>query len=143
MADHVVLQPPSHSRPIGQYSPGVGIPLGDGRILVHISGQVATDQAGNTLSVGDPGDQTAVVFERLRAVLREVGGDLSDLVSVVIYVTNMRHFPQISAVRNDLLDVNPPASTLVEVARLADPDHLVEISGTAVVSAGLVSAHER
>jgi enamine deaminase RidA (YjgF/YER057c/UK114 family) len=101
--------------------------------LVAVSGQVATDDEGKTLGVGDPAAQAEVVFQRLSAVLDAAGGSVADLVSVIIYLTDITHFPAISAVRDRVFADSAPASTLVEVSRLADPDHLVEISGTAVV----------
>ncbi|HVK20206.1 MAG TPA: RidA family protein [Actinokineospora sp.] len=133
MTDRTLLHPPGHSRPIGRYSAGVAVDIGAGRVLVAVSGQVATDDEGKTLGVGDPAAQAEVVFQRLSAVLDAAGGSVADLVSVIIYLTDITHFPAISAVRDRVFADSAPASTLVEVSRLADPDHLVEISGTAVV----------
>ncbi|MFC0435089.1 RidA family protein [Kutzneria buriramensis] len=123
------LIPAGHSKPIGRYSPGVSV---DG--LVFVSGQVATDADGAVLHPGDAAGQTEVVFERLRQVLAEAGGILADLVSVIVYVVDVkRDFQAVSGVRNRVLAEPGPASTLVEVSRLAEDGCLVEISGVAVV----------
>lgn len=123
------LVPAGHSKPIGRYSPGVAVDR-----LVFVSGQVATDVHGAVLHPGDAAGQAEVVFERIGQVLAEAGGTLSDLVSVVVYVVDVkRDFPAVSGVRNRLLGEPAPASTLVEVSRLAEDGCLVEISGVAVV----------
>ena len=127
------IHPSGHTLPIGRYSPAVAVPLDGKRTMVFISGQVAGNAEGRTVGVGDPGCQTEEVFRRIAEILHEVGGDVGDLVSVVVYLADMAHFPAVSAVRDRVLRAPPPASTLVEVARLAVADHLVEISGVAVV----------
>ncbi|MEV4915840.1 RidA family protein [Streptomyces tirandamycinicus] len=128
-----VLQPPGHTLPIGKYSPGVVVPLDAERVMVFISGQVSSDAEGNCIGVGDAGLQTETVFRMVSDVLKEVGGTLADLVSVVIYLKDMSDFPAVSQVRNRVLSDPAPASTLVEVSKLAISDHLVEISGVGVV----------
>ncbi|MEU4062663.1 RidA family protein [Streptomyces wedmorensis] len=125
--------PPLHTRPIGKYSPGMSVPLGDGRRMVFVSGQVASDAEGRTIAPGDPAAQAEAVFERLSDVLEQAGGTLADLVSVVVYLVRMSDFAAVSEVRNRVLSDPAPASTLVEVSALAIADHLVEISGVAVV----------
>lgn len=127
------VRPPGHTLPIGRYSPAVAVPFDGDRTMVFISGQVAGDAEGRTVGVGDPGRQTEEIFRRVAEILHEVGGGLGDLVSVVVYVADMAHFPAVSEVRDRVLQAPPPASTLVEVSRLAVADHLVEISGVAVV----------
>jgi 2-iminobutanoate/2-iminopropanoate deaminase len=124
------------SKPIGRYSPGLALQLPPSARLVFISGQVATDDRGQVLGRRDAGRQAEVVFQRIRQILGLVGGDLADLVSVVIYVVNVeRDFTAVSAIRNQMFGDPAPASTLVEVSRLAEEDCLVEISGIAVVNA--------
>jgi enamine deaminase RidA (YjgF/YER057c/UK114 family) len=128
------LLPAGHSKPVGSYSPGIATPLPGAGSLVFVSGQVATDAAGRVLRPGDAGAQAEIVFERIANVLAAAGGGLRDLVSVVIYLSDVaRDFERVSAVRNGVLGDPAPASTLVEVAALAEPGCLVEISGVAVV----------
>lgn len=136
-----VLVSQGQSKPIGRYSPGLALRLQGSARLVFISGQVATDDRGQVLGRGDAGRQAEVVFQRIRQILGLAGGDLADLVSVVIYLVNVeRDFAAVSAVRNRMLGVPPPTSTLVEVSRLAEDGCVVEISGMAAVSASSVGA---
>ncbi|MBW5248087.1 RidA family protein [Streptomyces poriferorum] len=128
-----VIQPPGHTLPIGKYSPAVSVPLGNGRRMVFVSGQVSSDAEGTVIGPGDATVQTETVFRLLSEVLKKAGGELADLVSVVIYLSDMADFAAVSAVRNRVLSDPAPSSTLVEVSRLAIAEHLVEISGVAVV----------
>jgi enamine deaminase RidA (YjgF/YER057c/UK114 family) len=142
MSPFSALQPPGHTRPIGKYSPGIAMPLGGGRSLVFVSGQVASDEQGRVVGAGDPRRQAEAVFANLDAVLSVAGGSLADLVSVVIYLTDISNFTAVSEVRNRVLADPPPSSTLVEVSRLAIAEHLVEISGVALINNGTAEAGE-
>ena len=133
MISSQVLIPSGHSKPIGRYSPGIRIPLTDGRSMVFISGQVASDSKGGLLGGHDPSAQAEIVFKRIQAILWECDGDLQNLVSLTIFLADLRHFTMISEVRNRMLSDPPPASTLVEVSRLAEDGRLVEINGIAIV----------
>ena len=112
------------------YSNAVGVDLPPGR-LVFVAGQVARDSAGRLVGAGDVGAQTAAVFENLRRALAANGAGLDDLLKVTIFVTDVRALAAIAAVRQRYLREALPASTLVEVSRLADPGWLVEIEAVA------------
>lgn len=128
-----VLVPSGHSKPVGAYSPGISVSPSRLNSLVFVTGQVATDKDGNVLCPNDPGGQTRVVFERIAGVLAEAGGGLADLVSLTIYVPDLAHFPEISKMRDEMVPIPAPSSTLVEVAGLVEKGCLVEISGIAVL----------
>lgn len=126
------LLPDGHSLPIGKYSPGVLLDLTSAGKLVFVSGQVATDDRGEVLGRDDAGAQTELVFERIAQVLACAGAELSDIVQLIVYLADIgRDFPAVSAVRNRVLGDPAPASTLVEVSRLAEDGCLVEISAIA------------
>jgi len=129
----MALLPDDHSRPIGKYSPGICIQVSQSTRLVFVSGQVATDAGGQVLAPGDPGAQAGIVFERIAAVLEVAGGTLANVVNLCIYLRDIRQFDEVSVVRNRVLGEPAPASTLVEVSKLAEPGCLVEISAIAVV----------
>ena len=126
------LIPAGASRPIGRYVPGAQVNAGPLR-FIFISGQVATNHDGHTIGI-TAGEQAEVVFENLRAVLAEADALPTDLVSVVIYVKRIEDFQAVSAVRNAFFADRAPSSTLVEVSALAEPEHLLEVSGVAVKS---------
>ena len=104
----------------------------DGRVL-HISGHVSQDINGNTVGVGDMAAQTRQVLENIQQVLNNVGGTMADIVKVTVFVTNVEPIDQIHHVRAEFFTPPYPASTLVQVAQLIDPEWLIEIEAIAVI----------
>ena len=99
--------------------------VAEGRFL-FTSGLTSRDDAGNVVGVGDMAAQVEQVFANLEAVLGRVGADFSRVIKFTIYVTD------IDGYRDALSGDRPfmagaPASTLIEVSRLASPDLLVEV----------------
>lgn len=118
--------------PIGAYSNGLSIPIGDKQLVV-LTGQIATNAAGEAQYVDDPGKQTEYIFENIKSLLKEADGDIDNIVRVVIYVTDMKDFSKISPVRNEYLKDAKPVSTLVEVNKLTIEGCKVEIEVTAII----------
>ena len=125
----------------GFNAPGVVEPFGifssaawqpEGRVL-HISGHVSQDVDGRTVGQGDMEAQTRQVLENIRDVLTSVGGTMDDVVKVTVFVTDVAEIGKIHAVRSEFFNKPYPASTLVQVAQLIDPDWLIEIEAVAVV----------
>lgn len=123
------LRPPGLPS-LGVYTPGLEV---TGGRLVFVSGQVPVDAEGRTVGTGDPAAQTRQVIENIRAVLREAGGDLRDIVKVTVFTTDMAHRSAVNRVREELFGAHRPCSSQVQVVRLVDPDWLVEIEAVAVV----------
>ena len=128
--------------------PGVIVPFGifsnaawqpPGRVL-HIAGQVAWDEEGRIVGPGDMAAQTRQVLVNIRNILASVGGEMGDIVSVNVYVTEMSGLKQIHEVRAEFFERPYPASTLVAVAGLVEPELLVEINAVAVIPEARVKA---
>lgn len=118
--------------PIGAYSNGVSVRIGD-RNLIFLTGQIATDSTGAVQFPGDSAKQTEFIFENIKSLLSEAGATIDDIVKVVIYVLDMNDFSKISPVRNKYLQFARPVSTLVEVSKLTIEGCLVEIEVTAII----------
>src|SRR5487761_542005 len=108
---------------------------GPGR-TVFVGGQLGLDSAGRI--VGAPGDfqaQATQAFENMKAALAAVGGGMGHLVKITNYLVDVpRHFPIFRQVRDRYVSQdNPPASTLVQVSRLALDGLLFEIEAIAVL----------
>lgn len=97
---------------------------------VHVSGQVALDANGNLVGKGDIGVQAEQVFANLKAALASVGTDFSKVFKMVTYVVDLTpdKLPPVRAARAKQFGDGPyPASTLVGVTALVNPDFLLEI----------------
>jgi enamine deaminase RidA (YjgF/YER057c/UK114 family) len=105
----------------------------EGGRLLYIAGQVARDPEGNVLGKGDIRAQARQVFQNLRNVLQAAGGDLSDLLKITTYITNIEDFPAVAEIRSSIFPGELPASTLIVVKSLAQPELLIEVEGMAAI----------
>ena len=101
--------------------------------FVYVSGIVAVDGHGDLVGGDDVVAQTRQVFENMRAVLAAAGCGFENVVKVTIFLTDVDDRPLINPVRQEVFGATRPASTLVEVPRLAVPGALVEIEAVAVI----------
>jgi enamine deaminase RidA (YjgF/YER057c/UK114 family) len=100
---------------------------------IYIAGQVAQDEEGQVVGRGDITAQATQVFENLSKALTAAGASFSDLVKITIFITDPRFREPLGKVRTQYIRDALPASTLVVVAGLAEPDYLIEIEAVAVV----------
>ena len=105
---------------------------------IYCSGQTSMDAEGNPIHEGDMRAQLGQALDNLEAVLRESGSGLSDVVRLNYYTTDIDgFFAAMDVVVGRLKEADcHPASTLLEVSRLALPPLLVELEATAVARAG-------
>lgn len=103
--------------------------------LVFCAGQVSVDSEGNPIHAGDIAAQINQVFDNLETVLHQAGVQLSDVVRITYYTTDMEAFTQAGTVLGERLGKGGcrPASTLLGVASLFHPDIMFEMEATAVV----------
>ena len=125
-----ILQSDAVAVPRGIMSQGVAVPAGR---MIFASGQVARDVDGQLAGRGDIRAQTRKTLQNLQAVLAEAGATMDDVVKVTVFVTNLsEHFAAIHEIRAEFFTSDYPASTLVEVSQLVDPEMLIEIEAIAV-----------
>lgn len=109
------------------------IRVDDPRSLIFLSGQLARDAEGRLVGAGDMAEQTRQCIRNMRTVLEAAGGTLDDIVSIVVYTTDMRAFKEIVAAREEFFVAKLPTSTIVEVNHLADPGLMIEFQATAAL----------
>ena len=101
--------------------------------LIFLSGQLSRDENGRLVGPGDMAEQTRQAIRNMDTVLRAAGGTLSDIVSIVVYTTDMRTFKEIVAARMEFFKDKLPTSTIVEVNHLADPGLMIEFQAIAAL----------
>ena len=98
---------------IGTYSQAIR--AGD---TVYLSGQIPLDPASGELVTGDMEAQVARVFENLKAVAEASGSDLSHIVKLTVYLTDLGHFALVNRVMAEYFTPPYPARAAVGVAAL-------------------------
>lgn len=121
---------PAEAQPVANYKMATRM---EGGRLLYIAGQVARDAEGNVLGKGDIRTQALQVFQNLRQVLQAAGGDLSDLLKITTYLTRSEDFPVVAEIRSSVFPGALPASTLIIVKSLAQPELLIEVEGIAAI----------
>ena len=116
----------------------VGVPAGRGRLLsatagwlrsgdyVHVAGTTATVD-GVVVGQGDAGEQTRVTLRIIGDALAKAGATFEQVVRTRIFVVDISDWQAVGAVHGEVFADIRPVSTMVEVSRLIDPAHLVEI----------------
>lgn len=99
---------------------------------VHVAGTTATVE-GEVVGVGDAHEQTRVVLEIIRAALAEAWASLEDVVRTRIFVTDISRWEEVGRAHGEVFGAIRPAATLVGVAALIDPQHLVQIETEAIL----------
>ena len=111
-----------------------GITIDEANRVLFIAGQVPANKEGDVVGTGDFNAQGDQVMRNLKEVLAEEGATFSDLVKVTTYVVGKEYTQEARELGVRYWDKsNPPTSTLIVCAGLANPDFLVEIDAIAVI----------
>jgi enamine deaminase RidA (YjgF/YER057c/UK114 family) len=108
----------------------LGVKVGN---QVFVSGMLAWDTERRMVGVGDIRAQTRKALENVEATLKAAGGSLRDIVKITFYLTDIRDKTAVWEVRKEMFGDHRPASTLVEVNHLVDPEGKLEVDAIAFV----------
>ncbi|MFQ5895822.1 MAG: RidA family protein [Nitrospinota bacterium] len=114
------------------FSPAVKTRGGDHVWLAGVG--AVEDEEGNSLA-GDFDGQVRATFEAIRKTLARAGGTLDDIVTMTVFVTDMKNGTRFTQLRGEHFTKGFPASALIGVRALARPEMMVEVQAIAVVDA--------
>ena len=101
---------------------------------IHVSGTTATDAIGDVVGTNDPYAQTAQAITNVQEALNGLGADITDVVRTRVYLVNIADWPEVGRAHAEAFAEIRPATTMLEVRRLVDPEMLVEIEVDAIIS---------
>lgn len=100
---------------------------------VEISGTVAQEN-GSVVGKGNAYRQTCCILDRIKKVLEQCGGSLHHVIRTRVYVTDIKVWKEVARAHGEYFQHIKPATTLVEVSKLIDPNYLVEIEASAIIA---------
>jgi 2-iminobutanoate/2-iminopropanoate deaminase len=101
--------------------------------LVFVAGHTALAEDGSVVHPGDPEAQMRFTLDAIATTLATVGATIKDLVSIKVYVTDVRSREALYRIRREYFSPPYPASTMVGVAGLVLEGLTVEVDGIAVI----------
>jgi enamine deaminase RidA (YjgF/YER057c/UK114 family) len=121
-----VFDPPIYSQ---------AVKVSGAETILYLSGQVAYDDNGGVAHPGDFKAQARAALQAVKAQVEAGGGTMANIVKVNTYLTDIRHRADYGPIREEFFGKNKkmPASTLVAVTALAQPEFLIEIEAIAVL----------
>ena len=99
--------------------------------IIEVSGTTASED-GKVIGLGDVTLQTEFIIKKIEHTLVEAGFSLKDVVRTRIFMTDISLWEEVAKVHSYLFEDVMPASTLIEVSKLINPDLLIEIEATAI-----------
>ncbi len=121
-------------RPAGLRDPSArgyshGVRVGNLLFLAGQTGGEAEPAAGESRLEA----QTRLTFRKMQTVLEAAGGSLANLCTMTVFITDIRYGDEFVRLRAQILERDFPASALIGVSHLANPDALLEIQGIATL----------
>lgn len=101
---------------------------------IWVSGTTATDENGNVVGKGDAAAQTRYALQKIEKALAQAGASFKDVVRTRMFVTDIAEWEAIGRVHGEFFGAVRPAATMVQVSKLIDPDHLIEIEVDAFIA---------
>jgi enamine deaminase RidA (YjgF/YER057c/UK114 family) len=98
-----------------------------------VTGTTATGEDGAIVGRGDAYAQTAQTLRNIGRALAALGAGFEHVVRTRMFVTDITRWQEVGRAHAEVFGTIRPATTMVEVSRLIDPDMLVEIEADAIV----------
>jgi enamine deaminase RidA (YjgF/YER057c/UK114 family) len=99
---------------------------------IYVTGTAPVGEDGETFAPGDGYAQTKRCLEIVEKALADLGADRTRVVRTRLFVTDISRWEEYGRAHREFFADHPPATTMVEVKSLIDPQMLIEIEADAV-----------
>jgi enamine deaminase RidA (YjgF/YER057c/UK114 family) len=100
--------------------------------IIEVSGSTSIED-GKLVGKGDIGLQTLTTLNIIKKSITALGGEMKDVIRTRIYVTDISLWEEVGKVHGEFFGDIKPATSMIQISALIDPDMLVEIEVTAIV----------
>lgn len=101
---------------------------------IEVTGTVAVDENSNLVGKDDAYAQTKFIIEKIEAVLKRAGASPQDVVRTRMFVTDIARWEEYGKAHGEFFSQIKPCTSMIEVKGLIDPDYLIEIEATAIIT---------
>ena len=102
--------------------------------VIEVSGTVASGDDGKVVGIDDAYAQTKFIYEKIKTTLERAGASMKDVVRVRMFVTDIFLWQEYGRAHSEFFRDIKPCNTMVEVNALIDPEYLIEIEATAIIT---------
>ncbi|HEV7642707.1 MAG TPA: RidA family protein [Pyrinomonadaceae bacterium] len=94
---------------------------------IYVTGTTATDESGAIVGPGDAYAQTVQAIRNIERALKALDAGLENVVRTRMFVTDISRWEEYGKAHGEFFSEVMPCATMVEIAKLVDPDMLIEI----------------
>ena len=102
--------------------------------VIEVTGTVASGDDGKVVGKDNAYAQTKYIYQKIESVLERAGATMKDVVRVRMFVTDISRWQEYGKAHSEFFKEIKPCNTMVEVRALIEPDYLIEIEATAILS---------
>ena len=102
--------------------------------IIEVTGTVAVDADGEVVGRNNAYEQTKFVIGKIEKVLQRAGASLKDVVRTRMFVTDISLWEEYGKAHGEFFREIKPCTSMIEISALIDPDYMIEIEATAILS---------
>src|SRR5687767_906330 len=102
--------------------------------VIEVTGTIAIDENNQVVGKNNAYVQTQYAIRKIEKILKQAGASLTDVVRTRMFVTDITLWEEYGRAHGEFFSKIKPCTTMVEVSALIEPDYLIEIEATAILS---------